>query len=146
MSDIKLLIVDDSVTIRAMFEELAQKQPGLEIVGVAASAEEALELVNRQLPDLVALDIGLPGMDGFAFLDQVRNHWHAMQIIVVSSSVKHDAPICQDAFEHGAVACFDKAQLIKESGNLFKLMVALGRGKLRQNTCRGEAITLPTNG
>jgi len=143
MSKLQLLVVDDSLTIRAMIEEILVHYTEADIVGLAASAEEALEMVNRLLPDIILLDLRLPGMDGFGFLDAIHDHWHQMHVIVVSTAAKKDSPECLSAFEHGAEACFDKAQLVRCGRELALLINEIAKEKVRRSAHTSPAVTLP---
>lgn len=143
MEKIKVLIVDDSLTIRAMFEALLEQDPSFDVVGVAASVKEALNLVHQTLPDIVALDIAMPGSDGMALLDQLRGFWHETAFVMVSSSTTQDAPICNEAFAHGAFACFDKACLISNKAKLVRLLKEASAGKLNRLGHRDDGTTLP---
>ncbi|MGW5398471.1 response regulator [Streptomyces sp. NPDC003952] len=67
----RLLIVDDQVLIRAGLAALATAAPGLEVVGQAATGEEAVELAAALLPDVVLMDIRLPGMSGITALQHI---------------------------------------------------------------------------
>ncbi|WP_336962217.1 response regulator [Sphingobium aquiterrae] len=144
MEKIKVLIVDDSLTIRAMFEELLERDPGFQVVGTAASAEEAMRLVHRMLPDVVALDIAMPGTGGMALLDQMRDFWHDTAFVMVSSSTTQDAPICKEAFDRGAFACFDKSYLIANKAKLVCLLKEAATGRVKRAGHRGDGTTLPT--
>jgi chemotaxis response regulator CheB len=143
MEKIKVLIVDDSLTIRAMFEELLEQDSSFDVVGTAASAEEALGLVHRTLPDVVALDISMPGTDGMALLDQLQGFWHETAFVMVSSSTTQDAPICKEAFAHGAFACFDKSCLISNKIKLVRLLKEASIGKVTRTAHRDDGTTLP---
>ncbi|MET9640789.1 response regulator transcription factor, partial [Streptomyces virginiae] len=67
----RLLIVDDQVLIRAGLAALAAAAPGLEVVGQAATGEEAVELAAALRPDVVLMDIRLPGMSGITALQHI---------------------------------------------------------------------------
>ncbi|MEU3722833.1 response regulator transcription factor [Streptomyces sp. NPDC031705] len=67
----RLLIVDDQVLIRAGLAALAAATPGLEAVGQAATGEEAVELAASLRPDVILMDIRLPGMSGIAALEYI---------------------------------------------------------------------------
>ncbi|WP_432695680.1 response regulator transcription factor [Marinobacterium sp. YM272] len=67
----RVLIVDDEANILLSLEFLMQ-QSGYEVV-TAGDAESALEMIRNQLPDLVLLDISLPGMSGFDLLEILRS-------------------------------------------------------------------------
>ncbi len=68
----KLLIVDDEPdVIKVVRATFRAQEPGWEVLG-ASSGPEALEVIERERPDLVLLDVGLPGMDGFSVLRELR--------------------------------------------------------------------------
>ncbi len=64
MSDARVLVVDDHRMFADALEVLLQSEPGIEFVATATSGEEALEISERECPDVVLMDIDLPGMDG----------------------------------------------------------------------------------
>ncbi len=68
---IRALIVDDERLARRRVRRLLGSEPGIEIVGECADGPEAIAAIERQRPDLVFLDVQLPGMDGFGVLRQV---------------------------------------------------------------------------
>jgi two-component system, LytTR family, response regulator len=67
----KAVIVDDERMARKELQRLLRAHPDIEIVGEASAGEEALELVGRVAPDVVFLDIRMPGMSGFDFLERL---------------------------------------------------------------------------
>jgi len=139
----RVYIVDDSLTIRAMIDSLIARDRRLEICGMAADAETALENIDYFLPDIILLDIALPGMDGLAFLDAVHQHPHHMKVIIVSSSVKHATAICSTAFRKGALACFDKSRLIADAKEFIALLDEISEGELHAARYSDHAVTLP---
>lgn len=80
----KLLIVDDSVFI---FNEMEYflKQSDFVVAGYAKSGEEALELYEKLQPDVVTMDIILPGIDGIEASSQLLKKWPDAKIVIVSS-------------------------------------------------------------
>ena len=143
METLKILIVDDSLTIRAMLEEILARDVHFEICGMASSGDEALATANRTLPDVILLDLGLPGINGIEFLDAIHDHWHKMHVIVVSSSAVKNSTQCQEAFDHGAEACFNKARIVQASSELAALIEEVARERFRRNSHKGDAVTLP---
>jgi two-component system LytT family response regulator len=69
---VRTLIVDDEPLARARLRKLLLAEGGVEIVGECASAEEAVGLIDSALPDLVFLDVQMPGMDGFQMLAKLQ--------------------------------------------------------------------------
>lgn len=89
----RLLIVDDSNLIRTSIARIAANKgyapeeglPGLRIVGLARSGEEAVELAKQTRPDLVTLDITMPGMDGLQCLEQLLQIAPRAKVLMVSA-------------------------------------------------------------
>lgn len=82
---IRVLIVDDSVLIREILIEVLASDPAIEIVGTTSSGEEALPLVEELRPDLVTLDLALPGMNGLVTLAEIRRLNLTLPVIVFSA-------------------------------------------------------------
>jgi CheY-like chemotaxis protein len=85
----RILVVDDSATIVALLSRMLRQNEY--IVLEAADAEAGLEIAKRELPDLVFLDIVLPGMDGFAALRQLRRDPYTRDIPVIMISGNEQA-------------------------------------------------------
>jgi two-component system LytT family response regulator len=68
---IRTLIVDDQLIARELLRRMLKDQPDIEIVGMPASGQEAVEAINQLAPDLVFLDVQMPELDGFAVLTQI---------------------------------------------------------------------------
>lgn len=70
---IKLLIVDDEEEVRELLGILLRSYTEIQVVGSASSVDEAVKISNEQKPDLVLLDISMPGKDGFAFISEMES-------------------------------------------------------------------------
>jgi two-component system LytT family response regulator len=81
---IRTLIVDDDLIGRKALHHLLQKEPDVDIVGMATNGTEAVEAINRLAPDLVFLDVQMPGLNGFEVAAQV-NHSRELAIIFVTA-------------------------------------------------------------
>ena len=114
MTAVRVLIVDDSVTMRAMLEQVISADAALQVVGVAADAATAAQLMKIQWPDVMTLDLAMPGTNGLQFLKQIDGARHP-PVIVVSSASKAGAPETTFAIEAGAHACFDKAHILADA-------------------------------
>jgi DNA-binding response OmpR family regulator len=79
----RILIIDDEENIRLLYQEELSEE-GYE-VDVAASAEEALAFIERQKPDLITLDIRMPGVDGIEFLRMLRERDREVPVIIVTA-------------------------------------------------------------
>lgn len=124
----KILVVDDSVTIRAMIETLLERDGKLAIVGIARNAEEAFDLISTTDPDVVTLDVAMPGKDGMAILDEIMQST-PRPVIMLSSLMREGAGIANDAMDRGAAACFNKSLIVREANRLIKLIKDVGSGK-----------------
>lgn len=80
---VKVLIVDDSATVRNLFSSIFSKA-GLEVVGAAADAYQARELLVSKKPDVITLDIEMPRMSGVQFLEKLMKH-QPIPVVMVSS-------------------------------------------------------------
>jgi len=81
----RLVVVDDHGIVRLGLVALLSQQPDLEVVGQASTAEEALPLIDRLRPDLVVMDVRLPGKDGIAACREVRSTCPGTEVIILSS-------------------------------------------------------------
>jgi NarL family two-component system response regulator LiaR len=82
---ITILIVDDHTVVRQGVRTLLDMHPDLQVVGEAESAEEALPLVEQLVPDVVLLDLLLPGMNGVEATRQMKRISPRTQIVVLTS-------------------------------------------------------------
>ena len=81
-----ILIVDDSRLIRRQVRSILESDPRLKVVGEAANGLEALEQIGRDGPDVIVLDLEMPGMGGLEFLRHAKLRCRA-QVVVLSSVV-----------------------------------------------------------
>ena len=84
---IRTLIVDDEELARDRIQSLLAEQPDVEIVGVCTDGPSAVETIDKTQPDLVFLDVQMPGMDGFEVIDNIDKN-HAPAVVFVTA---HDA-------------------------------------------------------
>ncbi len=78
----RILIVDDESTILQTVEDILEDEGFVPIC--AESGEEALEILERETPDLVLLDIWLPGIDGLEVLQQIKSNWPFLPVVMMS--------------------------------------------------------------
>lgn len=82
---IRILIVDDHPVVRAGLSSMLATQPGIDVVGSASSGEEALEMVRRDMPDLLLLDLRMPGMSGIDTLLALKAMKASARVIILTS-------------------------------------------------------------
>ena len=80
----RVLLVDDHAVVRRGLRTLLASQTDIEVCGEAATGPEALELLRRERPDLVMLDLTLPGMDGLELMEAVRQQSPSTEILVLT--------------------------------------------------------------
>lgn len=110
---IKVLIVDDSQSMRNMLESYLLHDPDIKIVGKAADPYEAVTFLNNDVPDVITLDIQMPKMDGLTFLKKIMTQ-HPIPVVIISSLTTTGAKETIQALEYGAVEIIQKP-FIKEN-------------------------------
>ncbi|MDF1506248.1 response regulator, partial [Roseisolibacter sp. H3M3-2] len=95
-----VLVVDDSAFMRRVVAELVDECPGFRVVGTARDGEEAVRQVHALAPDVVTLDVAMPGLDGLQVLGYVMSE--APRPVVVLSGLGEDG-LALRALELGAV-------------------------------------------
>jgi DNA-binding NarL/FixJ family response regulator len=88
---IRLLLVDDHEMVRAGLRTFLGLQPDMEVVGEAGSGEQALALVPRLQPEIVLLDLVLPGMSGLDVVRRLRAAHPAVKVVVLTSYSAEDS-------------------------------------------------------
>ena len=124
---IRIVVVDDSLTIRAMIETLLERDCRFEVVGIARDGEEAIDLIRMEKPDVVTLDVAMPGKDGLTILDEIMDI-EPCPVIMLSSLMRDGAPIMAEAIDRGAAACFNKAMIAREAKRFIALVRDVARG------------------
>jgi len=87
---IRILIVDDHPVVCSGLTSMLSEQAGIEVVGSAASGEEALTIVQRDRPDLILLDLRMPGMDGIGVLHALKTFEKPPRVMVLTSFEKEE--------------------------------------------------------
>jgi len=113
----RLLIVDDSPLVRKTLIDLFADEESVQVVGEAENGIEALYSVSRLRPDVITMDISMPGMDGLSALKHIMIK-SPTPVVMLSSLTKEGAPITFDALRFGAVDIISKPSAIENSGAL----------------------------
>ena len=103
----RVLVVDDSPTMRGLIKAVLRSDPGIDVVGEAGDAMEARAAIKELNPDVVTLDVEMPNMNGIEFLDKIMK-LRPMPVIMVSTLTHHGAQASLAALELGAFDCVGK--------------------------------------
>ena len=107
-SDVRVLIVDDQLPFRQASRMVVELTDGFEVAGEATNGAEAVELAERLRPDLVLMDVQMPGIDGIETTRRIRAFENPPIVIVMSTHESGDYE--QVAVSAGAIAFVPKSQ------------------------------------
>ena len=82
---IRVLLVDDHVVVRKGLRALFEREPGMEVVGEAESGEQAVQAVERLRPDIILMDLEMPGFGGAEAARQISERHPTSKIVVLTS-------------------------------------------------------------
>ena len=108
----RLLLVDDHQMFREALHLLLERNPRLEIVGESGDGNEALALARTLLPDIVCMDIDLPGINGIEITRRLRAE--RPQVRIIALSIFADRGYISDMLSAGALAYVTKAAASSE--------------------------------
>lgn len=141
--NVRVIIVDDTRSIRAMIRALLLRDPRIEVIGEASDPYEARELIRELNPDVITLDVVMPKMDGLSFLERLMR-LRPMPVVMVSTRTTEKSSAAIKALSLGAFDCVDIAALSrgKTNTNLAEVVVAAAssnpRGQATQSSPRIE--------
>jgi two-component system response regulator DevR len=121
---LRILLVDDHEVVRLGVRALIEHQPGMEVVGEATTVREAVSQAEQLVPDVVVLDIRLPGGDGLDACRQIKTQRSDTRIIILTSFP--DDEVLYDAIAAGA-----DGYVLKQIGSddLIRALERVGRGE-----------------
>lgn len=113
---LRVVLADDSPTVRAHLRAALQSDPDIEVVGEAEEGSRAIELCEQLRPDVLSLDMAMPRTNGLAVTEHVMAHC-PLPILIVSASVERGELFCTfDALRAGAVDVLEKATGEEQEG------------------------------
>lgn len=102
MARVRVLVVDDSAVVRRQVTQMLESDPGVEVVATAPDGRLALERIAQHAPDVVLLDLEMPGMDGLATLRALRQRAPRLPVLLFSSLTERAGALTLDALALGA--------------------------------------------
>lgn len=129
---VRVVIVDDTKTIRSMIRMHLSRSPRIEVVGEAGDPYEARELIRALNPDVITLDVVMPRMDGISFLERLMQ-LRPMPVIMASTRTTEKSSEAITALSLGAFDCVDIAALNqgRSSVDLAELVLAAAASNTR---------------
>ena len=124
MDSLRILIVDDHTLVRAGLRALAERLPGVTVIGEAKDGREALRLVNMHRPDLVLMDLAMPVLNGIEATACLSTEFPDVKVIILSMYASER--YVRDAINAGAVGYLVKRSAAGELGNA---ITAVARGE-----------------
>lgn len=112
MKETRFLIIDDHPLFRAGLKQLINQEKGFTVIAEAGDAEEALDLINQQVPDFAIVDISLQGMNGLELIKVVNSKHPNLLILVVS--MHDEALYAERALKAGARGYIMKQEASKK--------------------------------
>lgn len=140
----KVLIVDDSKTIRQILSKIISEDPRLEVVAEAERPSQVEALILKHKPDVITLDIQMPEMDGVALLKIIQPKYH-IPTVMISAISKDEGPQVLQALEAGAIDYIQKPNLneLDEVSKIIRERIVTAAGakvRRRSNSPRRSAV------
>ena len=120
----RIVLVDDHELVRIGLKSLLERHPQFDVVGEAGSAREALEQVESLKPDVVVMDIRLPGTSGIDACEQIVNQYPETKVLMLTS-------YAEDEMLFSAIRAGASGYVLKQIGSedLIKAIESVGRGE-----------------
>ena len=110
----RVLIVEDSAVVREHLRRIIAADPRLEVAGAVASAEEAIEALDLLAPDVISMDVRLPGMQGLEATREIMAR-RPTPIVVVSGIEAAELSLTMEALRAGALSVIEKPPALTRS-------------------------------
>ena len=125
MTRVRVAIVDDHALVRASLAKLLAGYPQIEVIATANDGTEAIALAEKLTPDVLLLDIAMPGLDGLHAIPRIREASPATHVLLISM---HDEPeYLQEAVARGAQGLVSKSSSPED---LTRAILAAARGQV----------------
>ena len=141
---IRVLIVDDSASVRQILTTILNEDPDIEVMAAASDPYVAARRLQDELPDVIILDIEMPRMDGMTFLRKIMAQ-RPIPVIICSTLTENGSELMFEAFEAGAVDIVPKPRvdtrqaLMESSARLRDAVKSAARARVRPRSSRRTA-------
>jgi two-component system chemotaxis response regulator CheB len=145
---IRVLVIDDSASVRQALTQVLEEDPEIEVIGVASDPFVAARKIQEQIPDVITLDVEMPRMDGITFLRKIMSQ-RPIPVVMCSSLTEDGSETLMQALEAGAVDVILKprigaADYLAESGVRIREAVK-GAAVARLGAARRNAPAIGTS-
>jgi len=136
-SPVRVVVVDDSASMRMALNRILSADPEIEVVGLAPEPHAARGMIKDLNPDVVTLDVEMPGMDGLSFLEKIMR-LRPMPVVMCSTLTARGTEVTIEALRLGAVDCIAKPsggpmEIARDAELLRTTVKAAGRSRVRQS-------------
>lgn len=135
----RVVCVDDSDVVLKLLQRMFSAESGYQVVGVARNGEEAAQVIKRERPDFVTLDIHMPVLDGVAYLEKYYGPTHP-PVLIVSSVSREEKDLALKALRLGAKDYVEKPSLATFSKAQEEIMAKLGAMPITKATAGANDI------
>ncbi|WAA11412.1 sporulation transcription factor Spo0A [Fervidibacillus halotolerans] len=146
MEKIKVCIADDNKELTTLLKNYIDEQENMEVIGIANNGQECLNLLEKQKPDVLLLDIIMPHLDGLAVLEEIRTQESPPKVIMLTAFGQED--VTKKAVELGAsyfvLKPFDMQQLIHQIQQVSGITTSKGKSttKYKMGSVKQKPKTL----
>ncbi len=134
---IRVLIIDDSASVRQTLASVLQSDPDIEVIGTASDPFIAAKRIQEEVPDVITLDVEMPRMDGITFLRKLMSQ-HPIPVVMCSSLTEEGTETLMQALEAGAVDVILKPRigaadhLAEQATRICEAVKSAAEARLRQ--------------
>jgi len=135
MTKYRVLLVDDHEVVRLGLKALLEHHPQFDVIGEAGNAREALEQVSRLTPDIVLMDIRLPGPSGIEACEEITHRFPNTRVVMLTS-------YAEDEMLFSAIRAGASGYVLKQIGgeDLVRALEAVGRGEALLDTAVTQRV------
>ncbi len=125
-----VVLVDDSLLVRKRVANIISKMPGVKVIGEAGNSLEAIEVVRKTKPDVVILDIKIPGESGVKVLRKLKDEFEDLKIIMLTNYP--DSQYKAECLMHGAEYFLSKSDEFDKLPEVFSKLRKRQKGKFKK--------------